>query len=187
MFVDGATTVIYLLCRRCLTPGLYLCVCVCVWKGEATEREINIKWAVRHDFKFCGNWARDYQRWQGLIALVRVNYRPVFSSERASHTKKCKCLKIIPWKRKKNCPRVPNGGLIPGHTGRLTVGRKIILTSILIVWGVEREWESKNRIDLSTVKFPSLLPTWTWISPAPRSKCTSSSWMRRVEGSIWPA
>jgi hypothetical protein len=56
------------------------------------------------------------------------NYRAVLSSERASHNKNSTFLKNIPWKRKKNWWWVPDGGLIPGQTGRLTVGRKVTLT-----------------------------------------------------------
>jgi hypothetical protein len=65
------------------------------------------------------------QRWQGPVAFVRVNYRPVLSSERATHTKISKFLNTISVERKKNWSRVPDGGLIPGQTGRLTVGSKI--------------------------------------------------------------
>jgi hypothetical protein len=73
------------------------------------------------------------QGWQGSIALVGVIYRPFLSPERAPHTKKNgKCLKIISVDRKKNLSRVPDGGLIPGQTGRPTVCRKLTLTTTLI-------------------------------------------------------
>jgi hypothetical protein len=34
----------------------------------------------------------------------------------------------IPWVRKKNWSQVPDGGLIPGQTGRLIVSHKVTLT-----------------------------------------------------------
>jgi hypothetical protein len=63
---------------------------------------------------------------EGKVALAQVSYRPVLSSERALHTiKNRKYLKIMSMEGKKNFSWVPDGGLIPGQTGRLTVGRKI--------------------------------------------------------------
>jgi hypothetical protein len=51
-------------------------------------------------------------RWRGPAAAV--NYRPVLSSERALQN---------------NWPQVPDGGLTPRLTGRLTVGRNVTSTS----------------------------------------------------------
>jgi hypothetical protein len=52
-------------------------------------------------------------RWHGPAELVRVNYRPILSSEGVPHTKKTAYVcKLISVKRKKNWSRVPDGGLI---------------------------------------------------------------------------
>jgi hypothetical protein len=57
------------------------------------------------------------------------NFRPVLSSKRASHNKKtANVIRGFIWKRKNNWSRVPDGGLIPGETGRMAVGSKLTLT-----------------------------------------------------------
>jgi hypothetical protein len=44
--------------------------------------------SARYGLKFRGTWTREWQRWQGPLALVRVNLKPILSSERAALTKK---------------------------------------------------------------------------------------------------
>jgi hypothetical protein len=61
-------------------------VCHCIW----------------YCLKFCGIWTREWKRWQGPVALVRVNYRPVLFSERAPYIKNYKYLKITSVEGKKN-------------------------------------------------------------------------------------
>jgi hypothetical protein len=48
--------------------------------------------------------------------------------EGATKQQRRSCLRKISWRRK-NWSRVPDGRLIPGRTGRLTVGRKLTSTS----------------------------------------------------------
>jgi hypothetical protein len=43
---------------------------------------------VRYGLKLDATWTPKWRCWQGPVALVQVNYRPVLSSERAPHTKK---------------------------------------------------------------------------------------------------
>jgi hypothetical protein len=43
---------------------------------------------VKYGYEVCGTSARGKLLWQGPEASVRVNYRPILSSERASHNKK---------------------------------------------------------------------------------------------------
>jgi hypothetical protein len=38
--------------------------------------------------EFCWTWTREWLFWQGLQAIVRVNYRPILSSERVPNIKK---------------------------------------------------------------------------------------------------
>jgi hypothetical protein len=62
------------------------------------------------------------------VALVGVNYRPVFSSERALHTKKPQ-ISVDNFREKER--RIGRGSqmipLIPGQAGRLTICRNITL------------------------------------------------------------
>jgi hypothetical protein len=51
-------------------------------KGNPVSNE-----TVKYGLKFYGTWTREWQRWQGPVALVGVNYNPVLSSGRAPHTK----------------------------------------------------------------------------------------------------
>jgi hypothetical protein len=69
---------------------------------------------------------RAWLRWRGPAATV--NYRTALSSERALQNNTRNGLKKI-LRRKKNCSRVPDGGLTPRLTGRLTVGRNVTSTS----------------------------------------------------------
>jgi hypothetical protein len=66
-----------------------------------------------------------------VTAIVQVNYRPILSSERALKITNPKLKEIS--KRKKNWSRVPDWRLTPGQTGRLTVGRKLTSTSIILI------------------------------------------------------
>jgi hypothetical protein len=66
---------------------------------------------------FWGACTRGWQRWQGPVTLVRVNYRPVLSSERSLHKKN----------KNSDCPTViqvwswaPGGCHTPRPTGRLS-------------------------------------------------------------------
>jgi hypothetical protein len=60
----------------------------------------------------------------GLVSDCTVNYRPVFSSERApSKEEKSNC-QTKKEEQDQILSRVPKGGPIPRLTGRLTVGRK---------------------------------------------------------------
>jgi hypothetical protein len=68
-------------------------------------------------------WGTSTQVWllcKGPEAIVRVNYRPVLSSERVPNIKKSATVrqktKIWSW--------TPDGTPTPRQTGRLTVGRK---------------------------------------------------------------
>jgi hypothetical protein len=71
---------------------------------------------------------RERLRWRG--PATTENYRPDLSSERALHISKPvqNCLMIIKGKREKKWSRTPDGSLTPRQTGRLTGGRKLILT-----------------------------------------------------------
>jgi hypothetical protein len=72
-----------------------------------------------HESRGSQTWER--LRWRGPAATV--NYRSVFSSERASNFNKPAALtvaKIWSW--------APNGYHTPGQTGQLTVGRNMTLT-----------------------------------------------------------
>jgi hypothetical protein len=60
-------------------------------------------------------------------------YRPTFSSERACHIGKTANSKISSKERKENRSRVPDGGLTPKETGRMTVGPKITLNLTLSI------------------------------------------------------
>jgi hypothetical protein len=69
-----------------------------------------------------------------VIALARSSSNCASKSqirllvrEGARYGKNWKCFNIISVKEK-NWSRVPDGGVIPGQTGRLTIGRKITLT-----------------------------------------------------------
>jgi hypothetical protein len=44
--------------------------------------------SVKYGREFCGTWPPESLLWYGPETIVRVNYRPVLSSERASHSKK---------------------------------------------------------------------------------------------------
>jgi hypothetical protein len=73
----------------------------------------------------------------GLVSDCTVNYRPVFSSEKAPRKKN----KVIVKRKKEeqdNWSRVPKGGPIPRLTGRMTVGCKKNSNS-LQVGGVSNE------------------------------------------------
>jgi hypothetical protein len=65
---------------------------------------------------------RSWMRWRG--PATRVNYRPVLLQNNKSAT----VIKKMS-RRKKNWSRVPDGGLTPRLTGRLTVGRNVTSTS----------------------------------------------------------
>jgi hypothetical protein len=67
---------------------------------------------------FCGTCAPEWLLWQGPKAIVRVNYRPILSSERAPHSKKPTIVK----KKKKIWSWAPDGSPTPKQTGRLFVG-----------------------------------------------------------------
>jgi hypothetical protein len=72
-------------------------------------------------------WAREWLFWQGTEASVRVNYRPVISSERVPKIKK----PTIARQKGKIWPWVPDGSPTPRDTDRLTVGRNLNPTTIL--------------------------------------------------------
>jgi hypothetical protein len=80
---------------------------------------------VKYGREFCGTLIQEWLLWQGLVAIVQVNCRPVLSSERVPHIKKPAIVrqktKIWSW--------APDGSPAPGRTGRLTVGRKLTSTS----------------------------------------------------------
>jgi hypothetical protein len=59
------------------------------------------------------------------IFMSKFQTRPLVRED--SPYKKGKYLEIVSVEREINWLRVPDGGLIPGQTGRLTVGRKINL------------------------------------------------------------
>jgi hypothetical protein len=52
-------------------------------KGNPVSNE-----RVRYGLKFCGIWTREWQRMQGSVALVQVNYRPALMPETVTHNKK---------------------------------------------------------------------------------------------------
>jgi hypothetical protein len=64
-------------------------------------------------------------RWRGPAAILQVNYRPIFSSERVPHIKKPAIVREI----KEIWSWNPDGIPVPRQTGRLTVGRKLTSTS----------------------------------------------------------
>jgi hypothetical protein len=80
---------------------------------------------VKYGREFCWTSTRERLFWQGPEAIVQVNYRPVFSSEKVPHIKKPAIVrqktKIWSW--------APDGFPTPRQTGRLTVGRKLTSTS----------------------------------------------------------
>jgi hypothetical protein len=84
---------------------------------------------VKYGREFWGTSTQEWQLWQGLEAIVQVNYRPIHSSERVPHIKKPTIVrqktKIWPW--------APDVSPTPRQTGRLTVSR--ILTSTLTPMG----------------------------------------------------
>jgi hypothetical protein len=43
---------------------------------------------VKYGREFCGTSTEEWLLWQGLEAIVQVNYRPILSSERVPHIKK---------------------------------------------------------------------------------------------------
>jgi hypothetical protein len=43
---------------------------------------------VKYGHEFCRTLAREWLLWQGPEAIVRINYSPILSSERAPHIKK---------------------------------------------------------------------------------------------------
>jgi hypothetical protein len=63
--------------------------------------------------------------WQVPEAIVRANYRPILSSERAPHSKKPANvklkIKILSW--------APDGSLTPRQTGLMTISRNLTSTS----------------------------------------------------------
>jgi hypothetical protein len=63
---------------------------------------------VKYGREFCRIWSQEWLLWQGPEAIVRVNYKSIFSSERTPYIKK----KVL-------------GSPTPRRTGQLTVGRKI--------------------------------------------------------------
>jgi hypothetical protein len=79
---------------------------------------------VKYGREFCGTSIQEWLLWQSLEAIVQVNHRPVYSSERALQNNKAATVKKKILRRKKNWSRVPDGRLTP----RLTVGRKVTLT-----------------------------------------------------------
>jgi hypothetical protein len=81
-----------------------------------------------HEFR--GILTRKRRRWRGPAAAV--NYRPALSSGREPHNitnQQMSEKKKQKEKRNKNWSRVPDGGRLPGQTGRPIVSRKITLTS----------------------------------------------------------
>jgi hypothetical protein len=84
---------------------------------------------VKYGHEFCGTWTQEWLLWQGLEAIVQVNYRPVLSSERVPHIKKPAIVrqktKIWSW--------APDGSPTPRQTGRLTVGHKLTSTSTRVI------------------------------------------------------
>jgi hypothetical protein len=99
---------------------------------------------VKYGREFCRTWTREWLLWQGPEAIVRLNYRPILSSERASHVKKPAIVrqktKIWSW--------ALDGSLTTGQAGRLTVGRNLTSTPIYSVYG-----------DYRTI---GLLEIWIW-------------------------
>jgi hypothetical protein len=87
-----------------------------------------------------------------LIARLRVNYRPVLSPERAPILKKGECLKITSVGIKKSSSLAPDNGLIPGQTGRLTVGRKITLIARVALVIDENLFVSWSRVAVAKVR-----------------------------------
>jgi hypothetical protein len=63
--------------------------------------------------------------WQGPEAIVKVNYRPILSSERVPHIKKPANVREM----KEIWAWDPDGIPAPMQTGRSTVGRKLTSTS----------------------------------------------------------
>jgi hypothetical protein len=43
---------------------------------------------VKYGREFCGTSTEEWLLWQGLEAIVQVNYRPILSSEKVPHIKK---------------------------------------------------------------------------------------------------
>jgi hypothetical protein len=74
---------------------------------------------------YAGLWPESDCSWQGPEAIVRVNYIPILSSERAPHIKEPAIdrygEKIWTW--------APDGSAIQRQTGRLAEGRNLISTS----------------------------------------------------------
>jgi hypothetical protein len=42
---------------------------------------------ITYDNEFCGTCTREWLLWQGPEAIVRENYRPILSSEKAPHSR----------------------------------------------------------------------------------------------------
>jgi hypothetical protein len=96
----------------------------------------------------CGTWTPEWLLWQGPEVIVRVNYKPILSSERAPHSKK----PAIDKQKTKIWPRASNGSPTP----RLpTVGCNLTSVSASV--------ESSRGYSWATL-FLGEINTRTWIS-----------------------
>jgi hypothetical protein len=71
--------------------------------------------------EFCWTWTREWLLWQGPEAIVRVNYRPILSSERVPSIKNSAIVR----QKRKIWSWAPDSSPTPRQTGWLTVGRKL--------------------------------------------------------------
>jgi hypothetical protein len=79
---------------------------------------------IKYGLEARGTQTRERLRWRGPAATV--NHTPILSSERALQTKLQ--LSKEHFKEKEKLVTCTDGGLTPGQTSLLTVGRKITLT-----------------------------------------------------------
>jgi hypothetical protein len=85
----------------------------------------------RYGLKFCRTWIREWPLTRPSSTCKNTLQTHPLVREGTQYWKTRKCLKIISKTKKKIRSRVRDGGLIPGLTGWLTVGRKITLTLTL--------------------------------------------------------